>query len=1015
MLICAVPEPPAAPRFKFVYPRLPVPHYCSLRPVPMPRPNYGNAVKQRATQFFTVLLDYANDELDCEERQLEHLQRDIQLHWQTEKRCAIRTKVRYLENLSRLGGSPLTSEHIKESIKCLTDFLEIIVDNRASKGGSETWHFTLNLWHGRFDRAANLYRFDLEWDRRKSPQPQTPTEPNQPTTDAWWELVRSSLDAQQYHRLTTNPLMGQERLKFSLDEVYVSLGSIERQPMTIFEVPDGIDDRSEEIGVNIIPDPDRLLARLLTHPAPNRIGIIGEPGSGKTTCLQRLATGLLDRQLLPIWISLADLQGKTLEDYLLEDWLKIATRQIAIDPKLQQDFAAQFAGGRVWLLLDAVDEMAIDASRSLTDLERQLRGWIGGAHIILTCRSNVWDSGKNALENFTTYRNLSLSNGYNGSPNLIAEFIQKWFKDRSELGQNLAIELAQPQYQRLRDAIKNPLRLALLCRYWSFAQGKLPSTKASLYQQFTDTIYEWKQDRFPTSLAQRQQLNNALGKLALHSLGLDASEDRKRERFRFRLDHHTVLELLEPDLLELSLQLGWLDLVGISAMTGAKIYAFYHPTFQEYFTARSITDWQYFFAGDTVNQPPIFNPYWQETILFWFGRKDVDSSEKEACLQALMNFDRERGGFYYYRAYFLAAAAIAEFPESIYSQEIIDRLLAWRFATFIPEQNIWQFYPQPIQDGARIALRHTDRVAAILGLERFVRSVTNPFLCWQAAHSLGKVFDPGNAIAIQSLVNALDRIHHSDLHIKICESLIRIDPDRSPIAISTLVEIVQTEKIGSLIRKAAFVLGKLSLEYPQEIDRDGSLLMLAIDTLVMIIVADRDAPTQKLSQSPNQLAAIDNLRQISPIHPVAQQQFVSDRTLPSSTRTRRKKVAHQRDVSIAIAELEQKLLKIDNAESQRRYAYQLGKFQAGHPLAVDTLLRLMSAPQPKSFYKRTGEYLKEVVLNEQLPLIITQLQHQVISCEQGDRSASVLECYKLVWYCTEQLPYQKFSQIWDCG
>jgi predicted NACHT family NTPase len=184
--------------------------------------------------------------------------------------------------------------------------------------------------------------------------------------------------------------------------------------------------------------------------------------------------------LLPIWISLADLQGATLENYLLQDWLKIATRQIAIDPKQQQDFAAQFTRGRVWLLLDAVDEMAIDPSMAFANLERQLRGWVGTAHIILTCRSNVWDSGKNALENFTTYRNLSLSHGYKQPQNQVRQFIQGWFKDNPHLGEQLAVELAQPQYQRLRDAIKNPLRLALLCRYWLRTQGKLPSTKASV-------------------------------------------------------------------------------------------------------------------------------------------------------------------------------------------------------------------------------------------------------------------------------------------------------------------------------------------------------------------------------------------------------------------------------------------------------------------------------------------------------------------------------------------------------
>jgi hypothetical protein len=966
----------------------------------MPRPNFGNAVKQRAIQFFTVLVDFANDELDIDERRWEGLQREIQLNWQTEKRCVIRTKVRYLDDLAKLAGITLTGEQIKESIKCLTDFVEIIEDNRASKGGSETWHFTLNLWHDRFDRVANINRLDLEWDRRKSPQNRTNSDLIAPEQDDWLELVRSTLSTQQYHRITTNPLMVEDRLKFSLDEVYVPIGLMERRRVTIFEGQDGIDGGEEEIRGNCVPDLDRLLVQLVANPEPNRIGIIGEPGSGKTTCLQKLAAGLLDLQLLPIWISLADLQGETLENYLLQDWLKIATCKMQIDPKLQQDFAAQFERGRVWLLLDAVDEMAIDASSSLANLSRQLRGWVGAAHIILTCRSNVWDSGKNALESFTTYRNLSLSHGYTQPQNQVKQFIQGWFKDRPILGEDLATELAQPQYQRLRDAVKNPLRLALLCRYWLRTQGKLPSTKASLYQQFTDTIYEWKQDRFPTSLAQRQQLDRALGKLALQAIHLD-----KSKQVRFRLHHHTILELLEPDLLELALQLGWLNQVGISAHTGAKIYAFYHATFQEYFAARSITDWHYFFDGDTTSHPPVFSPYWHETILFWFGRRDILISEKEACLAALINFDKNHGGFYAYRAYFLAAAAIAEFPESRYVQEIIDRLLQWRFATFIPTQNTWKFYPLPIQDGARIALRQTDRVAAISGLEQFVQTVQSPFLRWQSAHSLGKVFDPGNAIAIKALIDSIELAHTKDLQIKICESLSKVDRNYNEIAFSTLANIIKIGGTESLARKAAFTLGKLLVEQSPEIDEDNLLFTLVAETLSQIIESGQNRDSQ--------IAALANLRQISPTHPATKQQLVDDRTLPSSTRNRRKKVARQRDVSIAIAELERKLLNVNNVESQRRYAYQLGRFQLGHPLAVDVLLELMSSTQAASFYKRTGEYIKEIVLIEQLPLVINQLKNRASDIEQGNRSASALECYKLLWYCAEQLPYQQFIQIWD--
>jgi hypothetical protein len=696
-----------------------------------------------------------------------------------------------------------------------------------------------------------------------------------------------------------------DELKFSLEEVYVPLGLVERQRVTVFDGRSDRLDESEVIGDNFIPDLDRFLAQLVTNSVPSRIGIIGEPGSRKTTCLQRLAAKLLigeacqneHRQLLPIWISLADLQGETLENYLLQDWLKTATKQITVDPQLQQDLVTQFNRGRVWLLLDAVDEIAIDPSIAMANLARQLRGWVGTAHIILTCRSNIWDSGKNALENFRTYRNLSLSNGSNHSQNQIQQFIQGWFKARPNLGDRLdrlSIELAQPQYQRLRDAIKNPLRLALLCRSWSLAQGKLPSTKSSLYQQFTDAIYAWKQDRFSTTLAQRQQLDRALAKLAINAIELD--------RVRFRISHHLVLEILTPDLLELALQLGWLNRVGISATTGA---------------------------------------------------------------------------------------------------------------------NIYQFYPSPIQEGARLALRQTDRVAAIAGLENFVRfsfrdatrTVENPFLIWQAAHSLGKVFDPGNLIAIQALVNSLELVDYSDLLIKICESLVKIDPHPNLKAIAKLVDTIHNASRESMRRKAAFTLGKLRLEKPQ-LDENNSLLTLVIDTLIRTIESGQDRS--------NRLAASENLHQIAPTHPTARQQVISDaphrllddRTFPSSTRNRRKKVARTQNIDIAIAELEQKLTNFKNAESQCRYAYQLGKFQPGHPIAVNALLKLMSVDRPSSFHRRTGEYLREIVLDEQLSLIVTILKHHETDAEAGDRSTLALKCYKLLWYCAEQLPYPKFNQIW---
>jgi hypothetical protein len=968
----------------------------------MPRPNYGNAVKQRTLQLFSILVDYANQELDCDDRLWENFQRTIQVHWQTDRRCVVRTKVRYLEDLTRLVGQPLTGEQIKESIKCLMDFLAILTDHRPSKGGSETWHFSLNLWYARHDRAANLDRLVTEWDRRKSLHGSAQiSSAVSEVKDFWFDLVRDSLTSQEYHRLTTNPLMVGDGLTFNLEQVYVPLGLAKRSRINIQDeieptLQEG--DDTAEIDPPTIQDVDEFIAQLMANSEPQRIGIIGEPGSGKTTFLQRLALGLLhldqEEKVLPIWISLADLQGETLEHYLLHDWLKIATRRITIDPQLQQDLVTQFNRQRVWLLLDAVDEMLEGASTSLAQIARQLRGWVGSAQIVLTCRSNVWDSGKNALETFITYRNLSLSHGYTHPTNQVQLFIHRWFASRPEIGEKLCQELAQPHRQRLRDSIKNPLRLALLCRSWSLVRGNLPTTKFSLYQQFTDTIYEWKQDRFPTNLAQRLKLNRALAELALTAIV------QKEQRFRLR--QQFVLSILDPDLLELALQIGWLNQAGSNAK-GEKIYAFYHPTFQEYFAAQAIYDGAFFLTSVNFNPGqnqkilPIFSDHWQETILFWLGRSDIDRLEKEAFIQALVDFPDRGGGFYRCRAYFLAAAALVEYPEYAGSSQLIEQLLQWRFAKFDPAGEIWQFYPTPIQAGARVALRHTDRQLAINGLTKFVQTVNNPFIRWQSAHSLGKVFDPGNPIAIQALTELIDLLSPNHLLIKVCESLAKIDPQPNLKAIDTLTHIIYTDR-ELLRRKAAFTLGKIDPTNP-----------LAIEILVNII--------QSSNNRTERITAQKNLKQIAPDHPIHQILLVTPRITHNKPKYRQK-TRKLPDLSVRITALEQRLTQAQDRESQRRLAHQLGQLQPGNPHAVHTLLTLLTSSQPSGFYKRTGEYLREILTDEHFPLIISSLYDMGIAAEQslrsmnepGNSTSQALAAYKILWYCAEQLSDRVFYE-----
>ena len=133
----------------------------------MARPSYGPEAKKQTKRLLEALLAYANYEMeDCDRIQ-------IQFNWHTDKELIVKTKVRYLEELTAKAqrDGKLKKEQIKEALHRLEDFLEILEDNRTTKQGSEDWHFRLKLWYKRHDKDANLREFDVEWERRRGTHP----------------------------------------------------------------------------------------------------------------------------------------------------------------------------------------------------------------------------------------------------------------------------------------------------------------------------------------------------------------------------------------------------------------------------------------------------------------------------------------------------------------------------------------------------------------------------------------------------------------------------------------------------------------------------------------------------------------------------------------------------------------------------------------------------------------------------------------------------------------------------
>ena len=448
--------------------------------------------------------------------------------------------------------------------------------------------------------------------------------------------------------------------------------------------------------------------------------IVGEPGAGKTTQLGAIATYVQQKtDRSPICISLGSLQGKSLKNYLLEEWLPEALSLVYpdLDLETQHEKSLQMwlRRGGVWLLLDGADEMAHD-TRPLQTIQSELTNWLGKVRVVLTCRLNVWDiQVKNPLTGFDTYKTQEFR------ADQVNQFIEKWFAAAGEpqQSQTLQSKLQEPNRSRIRELVKNPLRLALLCQvFYIDKNAELPETKAGLYEKFVRYFYEWKpSQQFPNLILEedlKNQLHAALGRLAL--AGLDSPQ-------RFRLKQSVIHQKMQDEkLFKLAWELGWLNLVDRDAQTDEPVYAFFYPTFQEYFAALAIDDWDYFLPcdHDNINPKPlrnrkyrIFSLYWKEVYLLWLGQRQVKREAKGKFIKCLSNFKDGACDTYSLYAALLIALGSSEYElEEKLAEDLFDFLMRLSFGFFDVKSKQLEVrcYHLGISAQAKAALNNSNRI-----------------------------------------------------------------------------------------------------------------------------------------------------------------------------------------------------------------------------------------------------------------------------------------------------------------
>ena len=94
---------------------------------------------------------------------------------------------------------------------------------------------------------------------------------------------------------------------------------------------------------------------------------------------------------------------------------------------------------------------------------------------------------------------------------------------------------------------------------------------------------------------------------------------------------------MSDKLFKLAGHLGWLNLVNLEAATDDPVYAFFHPTFQEYFASLVIDNYQVF-----MKRYRIFEIQWLEVAILWLESSQISAVLKKELSDTITSFKEDK-------------------------------------------------------------------------------------------------------------------------------------------------------------------------------------------------------------------------------------------------------------------------------------------------------------------------------------------------------------------------------------
>ncbi len=216
------------------------------------------------------------------------------------------------------------------------------------------------------------------------------------------------------------------------------------------------------------------LPALLVARSQQYLGVLGEPGSGRTTLLRWLGMQALQaggsqygHACIPVYLDLKRLAGST----ATLTQLLAAEFQAAGFPWAQRFTAEALAQGKLLLLLDGLDEIS-EAQREpvILRLEDLVERWPKNRFVIT--------SSPAAQHHFRRFVSVHL---HPWGEDQTGQLIDRWFRRKPELSRQCWEALQLPAQHEARQLAQSPWLLTLLCQTYRYHRS-LPGQTASLYQ-----------------------------------------------------------------------------------------------------------------------------------------------------------------------------------------------------------------------------------------------------------------------------------------------------------------------------------------------------------------------------------------------------------------------------------------------------------------------------------------------------------------------------------------------------